>query len=302
MKFLYGLSAAMLGTTLLAGGAIAADAKDNPPPHPRFSAQGRAHGNEDIVRTTRNPTGRPQGAAMPNNARTNFNAPNANTNAVVQNNNQSNRGNRGTWGNWQRGQHGNSQPHWNTNNLHDHNVAHFSAQDRSTWQRGHWQHGRHHGRNGWWWNSGGSWFFYNQPVYPYPGYVSDYYYNDDYYDGGDDGYADPGYDASPSDGGYYWYYCNNPAGYYPYVKSCRGPWRAVTPTPDTQQGYAPDDSGDQGPAPGYNGREPAPGDQYDGPDDDDRGGPPPGYTDDRGPPPPGYDNGPDDDDDNGPPR
>ncbi|MCQ8182509.1 hypothetical protein NP603_15410 [Methylomonas sp. SURF-1] len=29
----------------------------------------------------------------------------------------------------------------------------------------------------------------------------------------------------------YWYYCDNPAGYYPYVNQCPGGWRQVTPTP-----------------------------------------------------------------------
>lgn len=27
----------------------------------------------------------------------------------------------------------------------------------------------------------------------------------------------------------YWYYCDFPAGYYPYVKECQGTWRAVPP-------------------------------------------------------------------------
>lgn len=27
----------------------------------------------------------------------------------------------------------------------------------------------------------------------------------------------------------FWYYCNDPQGYYPYVKECRTPWRAVSP-------------------------------------------------------------------------
>ncbi|MBA5607561.1 hypothetical protein H3H36_19575 [Duganella sp. FT3S] len=27
----------------------------------------------------------------------------------------------------------------------------------------------------------------------------------------------------------FWYYCNNPPGYYPYVKECRSSWRAVSP-------------------------------------------------------------------------
>jgi hypothetical protein len=29
----------------------------------------------------------------------------------------------------------------------------------------------------------------------------------------------------------YWYYCNDPAGYYPYVKDCPTGWRQVEPTP-----------------------------------------------------------------------
>jgi hypothetical protein len=29
----------------------------------------------------------------------------------------------------------------------------------------------------------------------------------------------------------YWYYCQNPQGYYPYVQQCPGGWTPVTPTP-----------------------------------------------------------------------
>ncbi len=29
----------------------------------------------------------------------------------------------------------------------------------------------------------------------------------------------------------YWYYCPNPAGYYPYVKKCPAGWLKVVPTP-----------------------------------------------------------------------
>ncbi len=29
----------------------------------------------------------------------------------------------------------------------------------------------------------------------------------------------------------YWYYCDNPQGYYPYVPECPGGWQQVTPTP-----------------------------------------------------------------------
>jgi hypothetical protein len=29
----------------------------------------------------------------------------------------------------------------------------------------------------------------------------------------------------------YWYYCDSPQGYYPYVGQCPGGWRLVSPTP-----------------------------------------------------------------------
>jgi hypothetical protein len=29
----------------------------------------------------------------------------------------------------------------------------------------------------------------------------------------------------------YWYYCDNPQGYYPYVAQCPGGWQQVAPTP-----------------------------------------------------------------------
>lgn len=33
---------------------------------------------------------------------------------------------------------------------------------------------------------------------------------------------------------HFWYYCRNPAGYYPYVQSCAGGWQQVTPQPQSQ--------------------------------------------------------------------
>ena len=67
------------------------------------------------------------------------------------------------------------------------------AHDRGwvDWRGGHWFHGPHEGRLGWWWIASNAWYYYSAPVYPYPAYVPPppavYYY-----------------------GGY-------PAGYYPYV-------------------------------------------------------------------------------------
>jgi hypothetical protein len=33
----------------------------------------------------------------------------------------------------------------------------------------------------------------------------------------------------------YWYYCTEPAGYFPYVKDCREPWLKVIPAPPGEQ-------------------------------------------------------------------
>lgn len=41
------------------------------------------------------------------------------------------------------------------------------------WDRGGWRHEWRNGRYGWWWDVGGAWYFYEQPVYPYPTVISD---------------------------------------------------------------------------------------------------------------------------------
>ena len=33
----------------------------------------------------------------------------------------------------------------------------------------------------------------------------------------------------------YWYYCNNPQGYYPYVRDCAAGWQRVAPQPPGQR-------------------------------------------------------------------
>jgi hypothetical protein len=79
------------------------------------------------------------------------------------------------------------------------------------WHGGRWFHSRHDGRLGWWWVVGDQWYFYPAPVYPYP-----------------DPYVPPVVAAAPAPTpGATWYYCDNPAGYYPYVAQCTAPWRPV---------------------------------------------------------------------------
>ena len=46
------------------------------------------------------------------------------------------------------------------------------------------------------------------------------------WDGYPSDYGDYGYGGSYA-GAQNWYYCANPAGYYPYVTQCYGPWQVV---------------------------------------------------------------------------
>lgn len=105
-------------------------------------------------------------------------------------------------------------------------VAALSVHDRELWRGGGWRHERYHGRLGWWWVVNGAWFFYDDPVYPYPDYISDYAYDD--YDGYDDGDYDQGeYGQGQYGPGNTAWYCQWPQGYYPDVQYCSGPWQPV---------------------------------------------------------------------------
>jgi hypothetical protein len=82
--------------------------------------------------------------------------------------------------------------------------------DRSAadgWSGGLWTRGFHEGRFGWWWTVGPSRYWYAQPAYPYPAYP---YGPQD--TGAQDYPAQQGAGAPPDE---YWYYCNEPKGYYP---------------------------------------------------------------------------------------
>jgi len=92
-------------------------------------------------------------------------------------------------------------------------VSLFNPREMGAWRRGHWRREWHNGRLGWWWNVGGSWFLYPQTFYPYPPYVSEEVF--------EAGYPVAGY----------WYYCDDPPGFYPYVPFCWFPWRAVPAEP-----------------------------------------------------------------------
>jgi surface antigen len=90
-------------------------------------------------------------------------------------------------------------------------IHRFHERDAGYWRSGRWWQGRHDGRAGWWWIVGGTWYWYPQPVYPYP-----------------DPFRPPQAAAGP---GEVWFYCPSPAGYYPYVARCFAPWRAMPAGP-----------------------------------------------------------------------
>ena len=92
-------------------------------------------------------------------------------------------------------------------------------------------HGHHHGghHGGWYggvyygvpllWSWGYGWPYYygaGYPYYPYP-------------DGAWGPAAAPYVEPAPAPTSY-WYYCTEPAGYYPYVSNCNVPWMSVVPT------------------------------------------------------------------------
>ena len=73
---------------------------------------------------------------------------------------------------------------------------------RGSERGGQWHQGWRDGRYGAWW-----------------GY--------DPYLWSDDGLYDDYYGAQQPQVSQYWYYCSNPAGYYPYVSQCSLPWQTV---------------------------------------------------------------------------
>lgn len=121
--------------------------------------------------------------------------------------------------------------HW-----HGREIHRFEERDVHIWRGGHWRHGYHGGRLGWWWIAGGVWYFYPQPVYPYP-----------------DPYTPPVMvinqqppvvvapqtvapatapaPVQPQQSIQTYYYCDSAKGYYPYVPSCPEGWRTVPAQP-----------------------------------------------------------------------
>lgn len=116
-------------------------------------------------------------------------------------------------------------------------IRHFRGHDFGLWRGGHWNHGWHNGRSGWWWVAGGIWYFYPVPVYPYPDpYIPPIVVEDSPPPTVE--VQQPPAEAPPPAGASAepptpqdWYYCESAKGYYPYVPSCPSGWKTVPASP-----------------------------------------------------------------------
>jgi hypothetical protein len=89
------------------------------------------------------------------------------------------------------------------------NFAGHAYHGHLAWEGGHWRHEMHNGRLGWWWDVGGAWYFYPQPMEGPPTFVSDVEVLDD--SAGPDGPPPAASDYPPPPAGY----APPPAGYAP---------------------------------------------------------------------------------------
>ncbi|HEY8027382.1 MAG TPA: hypothetical protein VIF60_22755 [Burkholderiaceae bacterium] len=99
-------------------------------------------------------------------------------------------------------------------------IARFHEHDWGVWRGGHWTHSWHGGRYGWWWLAGGLWYYYPNPIYPYPGPWEPPVAT----------VVTPGAAVTPPPTNY-WYFCQASNSYYPYVSACPGGWQRVPATP-----------------------------------------------------------------------
>lgn len=131
-------------------------------------------------------------------------------------------GERSAWHEHERGERG----EW-----HGGEMRHFEREDAHLWRGGRWVHDWHDGRMGWWWLAGGAWYFYPQPVYPYP---------DPYTPAVVIQQPAAPVVVAPQTTAQVWYYCAASKGYYPYVATCPSGWQTVAPTPPATPDVPPD--------------------------------------------------------------
>lgn len=115
-------------------------------------------------------------------------------------------------------------------------IRHFDRHDFPRWRAGAWRHARHQGRLGWWWVVGGSWYFYSQPVYPYPDPYTPHYYMQSEPQvvviEQEREAPPPEIVVAPPVASQSWYFCVSTQGYYPYTTSCPEGWVSVPATPE----------------------------------------------------------------------
>jgi hypothetical protein len=115
----------------------------------------------------------------------------------------------------------------------------FGRPNRPAWNSGYWYNGHHEGRLGWWWVVGSLWYFYPQPVDPYPAYP--YESNVTIIQTPPAQPTQPMPPVQPTQpniqttpsapNNNVWYYCADADEYYPYVRECPAGWRTVPAKP-----------------------------------------------------------------------
>ncbi len=149
--------------------------------------------------------------------------------------------------------------------FHTRFVRDFSPGEMQRWRRGTWRNEWHYGRRGWWWETGGVWYGYPEPVWPYPAEVAPLTaYETATLDGPDlsaleagsapiqemegqsPGMASDAASAGPGGAAAQagaspiqplpaapvgWYRCEQPGGYYPVIASCPASWVLVQNAP-----------------------------------------------------------------------
>ena len=116
--------------------------------------------------------------------------------------------------------------HW-----HGGDIRYFHSRDLPAWRAGRWYHGYYGGRMGWWWTVGGVYYWYPQPVYPYPDPYIPPVVAAPSVPGAPPPRASPPPASAQPPVPQAWYYCESAKNYYPYVPSCPEGWRAVPATP-----------------------------------------------------------------------
>ncbi len=141
--------------------------------------------------------------------------------------------------------------HAHEHDFHTSRVRDFTPREMAAWRHGLWRDEWHYGRRGWWYEDDGVWYPYADPEYPYPLEVAPLVvYDNTVVADGDEvppeepvpvPVAEAGQPGAPVAGVAVsgtavatiaplpapppgWYRCGEPAGYYPSVGACSGPW------------------------------------------------------------------------------